>query len=264
MATDFAVLLPNNGPIRVEDALDALENLDSIESRLTIYRPTAKSPVPINVPPNEPVRLSSATFRTDRESNRMERTNRGRFDITAGPLVEAWGFTKRSGKKPTETEIESALRLVGYQHLEVVGQPNEPFALLSRNVDQFGRDRKRGRFGPDRRGTRSGGIADFLIHGGNSSVIAAGNQDPATDSDWAVGIAHPTKPRRRLGGIWLKDNGARNQRQRETVFSSSRQTIWACDRSPDGISGRRSVVVDRDDGVRGRCGRLCDRAVCDG
>ncbi len=45
-----------------------------------------------------------------------ERTS-GAFDITAGPLVEVWGFTTRSGRKPTHEEIEKALGRVGYRDL---------------------------------------------------------------------------------------------------------------------------------------------------
>lgn len=52
---------------------------------------------------------------------------------------------------------------------------------------------------------RAQGIHDFLLHGGNSSVIAAGDQTAASGLGWAVGLAHPTKPKRRLAGIWLRD-----------------------------------------------------------
>ena len=54
------------------------------------------------------------------------------------------------------------------------------------------------------------GVQNFLIHGGKSSIVARGNQHvDSGHSDygrgWKVGIAHPTKPQRRLKGIWLRD-----------------------------------------------------------
>ena len=49
------------------------------------------------------------------------------------------------------------------------------------------------------------GISDFLLHGGSSSVVAVGDQEEGSGLGWAVGIAHPTKPKRRLGGIWLRN-----------------------------------------------------------
>ena len=39
----------------------------------------------------------------------------GAFDITAGPLVQAWGFGKRRGQRPSGEVIRQALREVGYQ-----------------------------------------------------------------------------------------------------------------------------------------------------
>jgi FAD:protein FMN transferase len=54
-------------------------------------------------------------------------------------------------------------------------------------------------------------LTDFLIHGGNSSMIAAGDESPMGDGDehsgkgWCVGLSHPTKPKHNLGQTWLKD-----------------------------------------------------------
>ena len=36
-------------------------------------------------------------------------------------------------------------------------------------------------------------------------MIAAGSQTPGSELGWAIGVAHPTKPKRRLGGLWLRD-----------------------------------------------------------
>ena len=42
MATDFVVLLPAHQADRVETVMEALESLDEIESRLTVYRPSSE------------------------------------------------------------------------------------------------------------------------------------------------------------------------------------------------------------------------------
>jgi thiamine biosynthesis lipoprotein len=36
-------------------------------------------------------------------------------------------------------------------------------------------------------------------------VLARGDQVEGSEMGWAVGIAHPTKPKRRLTGVWLGD-----------------------------------------------------------
>jgi thiamine biosynthesis lipoprotein len=56
----------------------------------------------------------------------------------------------------------------------------------------------------------AGGIGDFLIHGGGSSVLARGAQATGSDTEraadgWVLGVRHPTRPDRRLAEIRLRD-----------------------------------------------------------
>ena len=215
MATEFVVMLPTQWADQVECVVEALETLDSIERRLTIYRPVGEIAVgeiavgEIALANQragfEPAPLSSATFDLLKKAIQWSERTGGAFDVTAGPLVEAWGFTQRSGKKPTEAEIEAAIELVGYQHLNL-SDDDQSLRFdrqgMSINLGAIGKGDALDRLAAD---LREHGIADFLIHGGNSSVIAAGNQDRDHEFGWAVGVAHPTKSGRRLGGIWLKD-----------------------------------------------------------
>lgn len=54
------------------------------------------------------------------ESLRVSRLSGGAFDITVEPLVELWGFGPASPRTdlPTMGEIQTALRRVGYQHIQ--------------------------------------------------------------------------------------------------------------------------------------------------
>ncbi|MFM8224192.1 MAG: FAD:protein FMN transferase, partial [Planctomycetaceae bacterium] len=45
----------------------------------------------------------------------------------------------------------------------------------------------------------------WLMHGGHSSLLAAGSV--AGGDGWPVGVPHPQFPRRTYGTIWLKDRG---------------------------------------------------------
>ena len=54
---------------------------------------------------------------------------------------------------------------------------------------------------------RAAGVEDFLIHGGQSSVLAGGSRAGA-DADargWSVALKHPLKPQQRLAEIWLRN-----------------------------------------------------------
>ncbi|WP_084422315.1 FAD:protein FMN transferase [Rubripirellula obstinata] len=215
MATDFVVLLPAHQADRVETVMEALESLDEIESRLTVYRPSSEVSKINREAANGPVRVSTNTFRVlERALAWSERTS-GAFDISAGPLVEAWGFTERSGRKPTQAEIDQALSRVGFQHIELSAEDRTVCFHrpgMSINLGAIG---KGDALDSLKRYLLHAGVEHFLIHGGNSSVIAHGNQfhgsqfeDELTDETnpgWAVGIAHPTKPKDRIAGVWLKN-----------------------------------------------------------
>ncbi len=53
-------------------------------------------------------------------SDSVSRMTDGLFDITVAPLLAAWGFyTRGDDKLPTDQEITSAMKLVGYQKIEI-------------------------------------------------------------------------------------------------------------------------------------------------
>lgn len=205
MATEFQIILPDRWAHAVELAWETLEQLESIEQSLTIYRSDSELSQVNQSAAVKPVALAQPTFDLLQRAVNWSQRTAGAFDVTAGPLVEAWGFTTRSGRKPTSAEVETALEKVGYQNLVLdVGSRSVKFAKpgMSINLGAIGKGDALDRMAAV---LRNQGITDFLIHGGNSSVIAAGDQSPGTDLGWAVGVAHPTKPKRRLAGIWLRD-----------------------------------------------------------
>ena len=205
MATDFVAILPDENPEQIELTVDALEELNHIESRLTIYQPESEISLVNRFAAKHPVPVSWSTFRLLERSMEWSRRTEGAFDITAGPLVDAWGFSKRQGRKPTRKEIDTARERVGYEKIELDSAKqtvrfNE--AGMSMNLGAIGKG-----FALDQIASqlRERGVVDFLLHGGNSSVIASGNQLADDPKGWAIGLSHPTKPGHRLTGLWLKD-----------------------------------------------------------
>lgn len=205
MATTFVVILPNEDAAQVDAAVNALDELNRIESILTIYQPSSEISLVNRLGSKQAVPVSWSTFRLIERALIWSDQTEGAFDITAGPLVEAWGFNKRQGRKPTREEIEMARDRVGYQKIILdnaaqtirFSEPN-----MSINLGAIGKgfalDRIAGKL-------RESGVEHFLLHGGQSSVIAAGDQNVGSGKGWPVGIAHPTKPGHRLAGIWLCD-----------------------------------------------------------
>lgn len=70
----------------------------------------------------EPAKVSLETFRVIKESQRIARLSDGAFDITLGPVINAWGFgpNKKEGKIPTEEEIQNLTQFVGFDKIKLI------------------------------------------------------------------------------------------------------------------------------------------------
>ncbi len=213
MAAEFCILLAPSDQHLADAALDALEALDQIEANLTVYRPESEISKINSQAGICPVAVSESTLGLIQRSLQWSQHTSGAFDITAGPLVRAWGFTERKGQKPSSEKLRETLKRVGYQRVQV--SPADRTVLLEMvgmeiNLGAIGKGYALDQLADS---LQQRGLRNFLIHGGGSSVLARGNQgarpqdsdsdDESTPGGWAVGIAHPTQSNHRLAGIRL-------------------------------------------------------------
>ncbi len=205
MATDFVVMIPGDIDGNAEHAFAALQIAESLENLLSIYRPDSDIIRLNQAAGSHPVPLAPETFAVLDLAQRLSQMTDGAFDVTAGPLVEVWGFTKRNGSKPTDTALQAARELVGYERLKLDHQTGTAMldrASMSVNLGAIGKG-----FAIDRMAAElhRRGVNHFLIHGGNSSVMAAGDDVPGSDEGWRVAIEHPILKNTRLGGLRLRN-----------------------------------------------------------
>ncbi|MEM6979270.1 MAG: FAD:protein FMN transferase, partial [Planctomycetota bacterium] len=199
MACDFVVMMRDEGPF-ADAVLDRLEHIDALESMLSIYKTNSEISRINRATTGTPVKVSSDAFWVIERAIELSARTGGAFDVSAGPLIDAWGFTERKGRKPSREEIESARQRVGFQHIEV-SRPDRTVALslpgMSLNLGAIGKG-----FAIDwlANELHAIGVMNFLIHAGASSVMAHGNQfEAASNNDdddapkgWLVGLLHPT------------------------------------------------------------------------
>lgn len=212
-----------------ETAVAALDRVAGLEEQLTIYRDTSEVMHINRRAAEEPVAVEEGLFRLLQRAAALSRATGGAFDITAGRLSKVWGFFRRQGQMPSADDVAAALETVGNQHLQFddarytvrFSQPG-----LELNLGAIGKG-----YALDRAADTlvAGGIGDFLIHGGNSSVLARGvrisdfrfqisnlERDNPTKSEicnlksesapgWSVALRHPLKPDVRLAEFLLRD-----------------------------------------------------------
>ncbi len=205
MACEFAVLLdPVRYPHGAAAALAALNEVDHLEELLTVYRPESQISRINARGYQEPVPVEPEVMEVLRLAKQLWEQTQGAFDITTGALSKAWGFFRRQGRMPPEAELQEALTCTGSQHLLL--EPEQRTVRLAQpgvelNLGSIGKG-----YALDvaSRKLLEAQVQDFLFHGGRSSVLARGSQDPRDPQQgfW-IGIAHPLMPDRRLARVRL-------------------------------------------------------------
>jgi thiamine biosynthesis lipoprotein len=206
MACEFEVQL---AAARDDDAMEhvfrALDLVEALDAQLTVYREDSEV-IHINRQAAiGPVPVEPGLFALFQEAARLHGETGGALDITSGPLSEAWGFSRREGRVPSEADIASALDRVGMQY--VVLDDTRPAIQFSRpgitvNLNSMGKG-----YALDRMAEllAEASIDDYLAHGGKSSVLVRGDQPGGDTAGWMIGLRHPLRPAERLAEIQLRD-----------------------------------------------------------
>ena len=193
----------------------------------------------------------------------VSRETGGAYDITAGPLWEAWGFARRAGAVPEKDRLDEARALVGGHlvELDAVGRTVrflKPGVRL--NLGSVGKG-----FAVDRCGETllRHGIEDFLVHGGNSSVLAHGSPTPPAVSSAGRRLdrrpSRPAPPATKAPRTAAVRSGVGHVGGPVPVVSPSRQAVWAHSRSADRLARRGGVLGHGDRPVRRFGGHPFDR-----
>ena len=183
-------------------AIEALDLVEQLESQMTVYSDDSEVSR-INFDATEmPVAVEPNLFELLERGVELYRITDGAFDMTAGPFSKLWGFSRREGRVPDSQALSQALEMVGSNHVKL--NPEErtvEFACdgVELNLGAIGKG-----YALDQCADLlvEQSIDDFLIHGGQSSILARGRRQ-GEERSWSVGIRHPLRPERRLAEVVL-------------------------------------------------------------
>ena len=242
MACEFEILLDaKKYPAGPDAAVEALDLVEALEVQLTIYRDTSEVSRLNQKAFEQQVGVEERLFEIFVQARELWQETGSAFDITSGALTKIWGFYRRQGRMPSEAEVAEALAKVGSQHLELDASTKSVRFLvpdLEINLGAIGKGHTLDRCA-ELLGSR--GIQDFVIHGGNSSVLARGVRSqgseirgqetevgaatglksqisnpkssspspqppaPSPPLPWSIGLRHPLRPEQRLAEFLLQD-----------------------------------------------------------
>jgi len=197
--------------------MEAFQLIDLLEDQLTIYRDHSELSGINQTAFDQNVVVENRLFELLSLAKRIYLDTQGAFDITSGPLTRLWGFEKRKGNLPTQSQIDEILPSIGSDQFSLFSHESTikfNSANLLLNLGGIGKghalDRVTELFSQQ-------GLENYIVHGGQSSVFASGNatetgtnplppnteSKPASQLGWTVGITHPTLPGQRFAEVYL-------------------------------------------------------------
>jgi thiamine biosynthesis lipoprotein len=147
-----------------------------------------------------PFVISQSTLEVFRHAAEVSALTGGAFDITAGPLVNVWGFGPEGHAEtlPSDAEIARALERSGYDKLEIdeesaTVRKTQPdlYCDLSAIAKGYGVDRVAESLERD-------GLANFMVEVGGE-VRTSGTND--SGNAWRIAIEQPVPGRRAIQRI---------------------------------------------------------------
>ena len=204
MACEFEVILNVlEQPGAEETALEALDRVDALEGRLSVFRESSEIGRVNREAADRWVAVSESTFAVLQRAVRLSAETDGAFDVTAGPLTKVWGFYRRQGRVPGELDLCEALSRVGFAGIRLNADDRSvrfDTAGLEINLGGIGKG-----FAVDRaaRVLVDECVNSFIIHGGQSSVLARGRRAGA--DGWTVSVRNPLRLEQQLAEVRLVD-----------------------------------------------------------
>ena len=144
---------------------------------------------------NKDVKPDKMFLEVFQKAMEISRETNGAFDITVAPLVNAWGFGFKSGEHPSSRQVDSLLRLVGYEKVTLkdgMVRKQNPSTMLDCSAIAKG-------YGADvvARLLRSRDVKNFMVEIGGEIVTSGVN---AKRLPWKIGVTKPTDDSLSIGG----------------------------------------------------------------
>lgn len=150
-----------------------------------------------------PVAVSETLFSLLAYCRKTWEDTQGASDVTVGPLVELWGFYKKQGHLPSDSELAAALQNVGMDKvvLDSAAQTVH-FTVPGVRIDLGGIAKG---LAVDRaaKALREKGVDSALLMAGTSSIVAIGT--PPGLSGWTVKIRGPYNRADSVDQVLLRD-----------------------------------------------------------
>jgi thiamine biosynthesis lipoprotein len=193
MGTYITITLNESGKSQddlTKAAGDAFAQIEKVDELMSTYKPGSNLSKINQSAGVAPVPADPEVIDNIEKALYVARLTDGAFDVTVGPLVNAWKIGSKDARVPSPDEIRKALTLVGWQNIEIDKHAGTVFI------------KKRGA-SIDLGGIAKGYASDMAVEVLQKAGIKGGIVACAGDvkvfglrpngTPWTVGIQHPRK-----------------------------------------------------------------------
>ncbi len=214
MACRFEVTLHQSTECGVSIASEALDEVEEIEKQLSVFKEESAISLLNRSAALGAVQVDGSLFDLLLLCKQLHDDTEGAFDITSGPLTRCWGFLKREGRLPSNSQIENAKAVVGSDKLVLDA------ASSTVQFKQAGVEINLGSIG---KGYALDVVSEHfkkanepaLLSAGASSFLATGSARA-----WLVGVRHPRAKQKRLASVRLRECAMSTSGSEEQFFES--------------------------------------------
>jgi len=221
MACEFTLFFPAKYPSLVEAGCAALDEIQRLESKLSVYREDSEVTYVNRHAFDGAVAVDDELFALLNKAARITQETGNAFDVAAGALIKAWGFFRGPKRAPVESQLSAAMASSGISHVKLdAGSRTVRFLRdgLEINLGSIGKgyaiDRALELIG------KTYNARSVLMHGGQSSLKGIG-APPDEPRGWKIEIGDPYRSRAPVASVWLKNRA---------LGTSSAANQWFVDR----------------------------------
>ena len=195
MGTFFEIIVKGQDEAKANKAIsEAFVEIERLNQKYSTYREDNLM-WQINKTSAQNFKLDPETYKILQRCDAFYRITHGGFDPAIGGLIDLLGFEGDSAHLPSRSDIASALKQVGWEHIDL-SEAN----YLRRN------EKVKLNFGAVVKGYAVDNAAIILLANGIENFLINGGGEIFANGDfWTVGVQHPRKPDALLGE--LKING---------------------------------------------------------
>lgn len=183
-----------------EEVLDkAFDRVKELGDKITVNEPGSEIDAVNEKAGIEPVKVSDDVYTLLKRAYEYSEDSKGGFDMAIGPITQLWHIGFDDARKPSQEEIDQALKLVDY-HKVVLDDKEKTVYLEEKGMElDLGAIAKGYITDEVVKVLEGNGVTTAIIDlGGNVYVL--GHSPRGEDEDWNVGIQDPNKARNTVIG----------------------------------------------------------------